>query len=137
MFGAPVLLQTDRRRADRRFPRGDAGVAVGSIGAEGVPRSGACRSVRKQEYMYQKISIRDVTISIIRTDASTRYSHVERGGITYFFFLTFILFMSLLTLSDSCVRRKEAVLVDSYRERVGSRDDALAEIRRWCSFSAR
>lgn len=136
MSRAPVLLQADRRRADRRFSRGDAGVAVGSIGAKGVPRIGACRSVRKQEYMYQKISIRDVTVSIIRTDASKRYSHVERGGITYFF-LTFILFMSLLALSDSCVRRKEAVLVDSYRERVGSRDDTLAEIWRWCSFSAR
>lgn len=46
--GVPVLLQNDRRRADRRFPRGDARVTIGPLGAKGVPRLGAHRFIKEK-----------------------------------------------------------------------------------------
>ena len=46
--GVPVLFQNDRGRADRRFPRRDAGVTIGPLGAKGVPRLGAHRFIKRR-----------------------------------------------------------------------------------------
>lgn len=45
--GVPVLFQNDRGRADRRFPRRDARVKIGPLGAKGVPRPGAHRFIKR------------------------------------------------------------------------------------------
>ena len=45
--GVPVLFQNDRGCADRRFPRRDARVTIGSLGAKGVPRLGAHRFIKR------------------------------------------------------------------------------------------
>lgn len=126
--GAPVLLQDDRRRADRRFPRGDAGVAIGPIGAEGVPHAGAHRSVRgttvllyqikkgknaekkkKEKKTYAAFKIHGKTRIFFGTDASTRkvFSHRAEVEVYLLPFPPPSSFYLCLFVNASCDGREE------------------------------